>query len=151
MATNKPTPASAVPAADLIEGSGETAAPASVESAPPVARTQTQTLVAAAKQSALVLLQDAHTATEKLLAIAAGDEKTQLTGAEAAAIPIILDTLPPLFRSIVAPFIQAAATKVEGPLNMAVDALVSTGLGLAHNWLEGVIVSSTHFLGRLEG
>lgn len=107
---------------------------------------ETQTIVAAAKQSALVLLQDAHTAVEKLLVIAAGDEKTLLTGAEAAAIPIILDTIPPPYRAIVAPFIQAAASKAEGPLNTVVDSLVSTGLGLAHTWLKGVIVSSTHVL-----
>lgn len=112
----------------------------------PTPANATNYFVAAAKQRALVLLQCAHTAVEKLLIIAAGDEKTLLTGAEAAAIPIILDTIPAPYRTIVAPFVQIAASKAEGPLNTAVDSLVSTGLGLAHNWLEGVIVSTTHFL-----
>ena len=130
-----------------IMNTSKTTATASVEAAPPIL-SETQKFVAAAKHDALLLLQDAHTATEKLLAIAAGDEKTLLTGAESAAIPIILDMLPPLFQGIVGPFIQAAATKAEGPLNTAIDSLVSTGLGLAHNWLKGVVVSSTQILSK---
>jgi hypothetical protein len=114
----------------------------------PIVLSETQKIVAAAKKSALVLLTDAHTAVEKLLAIAAGEEKTLLSAAEAAAIPIIVDTIPPIFRGIVTPFIHAAAAKAEGPLNTAVDSLVSTALGLAHSWLKGVIVSSTHVLER---
>jgi hypothetical protein len=112
---------------------------------PPIL-SETQKIVSAAKHAALLLLQDAHSAVEKLLVIAAGDEKTLLTRAEVAAIPIILDTIPPSYRTIVAPFVTIGASKVEGPLDTAVDALVTTGLGLAHSWLEGVLMRATQVL-----
>lgn len=106
-------------------------------------------VLASAKQSGLQILADAQAACEKLILIAEGDLKALLTEAEAGAIPLVLHNVPPPFASIVAPFAQVAASKLEGALNTAVEGAVTTGLGIAHNWLETVVASAAASIERL--
>jgi hypothetical protein len=106
-------------------------------------------VLASAKQSGIQILTDALLAVEKLIVIASGDAKALLTEAEAAAIPIVLHNIPSPFAGIVAPFAQVAASKIEGAINTAVEPAVTTGLGIAHNWLESVVTSATYAIERL--
>jgi hypothetical protein len=89
----------------------------------------------AALASAKGEIDTAVTAAGKLISIAAGDETTLLTEAEAAAISIIAHNVPPQWQAAVSTFGALAASKVEGPLNEIVSAETQKGLVLAAGWL----------------
>jgi len=100
------------------------------------AKTDVGVVANAALVAAKAQIDTAVTAAGKLVAIAAGDETTLLTDAEAAAISIIAHNVPPQWQAAVQSFGALAASKIEGPLNAVVDAETQKGLVLATGWLE---------------
>ncbi len=105
--------------------------------------------VAAAKQVANTVLNDAKTGVEGLIDIAAGDAQRVITAAEAQAIPLALGVLPKPIEGFVAPFAKAAIAKQEGPINHAITQEITLGLGLAHNWIESLISNAEGLIAKI--
>lgn len=105
--------------------------------------------VAAAKQTANTVLNDAKTGVEGLIDIAAGDAQRVITAAEAQAIPLALGVIPKPISGIVEPFAAAAIKKAEGPINHTITSDITIGLGLAHTWLETLIANAQGFVAKI--